>query len=314
MFAATAQQQGFDFADEVAVDTPQEDAPGTWLDVQMSASAYRAYITSARQRIEAVPPPLRKLFSQALDLADQALAELDTTIEDGDDAFSLPWIEVPHDDALWLALEAAAAAPETGIEARCRRDGRYAMSAIHIEGLGSLVGRRWDGASRVIDYSAGRDPELIASYQDSVSPIALPASVWRSFYAAHKIAESYDAPAPVPALQFQGRRVVITSGLYHGRHATGHGWAVVAAEDWHGPTYSYRSQCRAWDEGRKERGDQRGLLVRVDRQLCVLAEYVVFVDENDTSHLATEDEASGASTTEAPAAEHVGEGDDDGDA
>ncbi len=108
--------------------------------------------------------------------------------------------------------------------------------------------------------------------------------VWRPFYSADKIAESYDEPAPVPALQFQGRRVVITGGVYHGRHAKGHGWAVAAAEDWHGPTYSYRSQCRAWNEGRKERGDQRGLLVRVDRQLCVLAEYVEFVDENDTSH------------------------------
>lgn len=311
MFAATAQQQGFDFADEASVDAPKEDAPGTWLDVQMTAAAYRAYITAARRRLEAAPAQLRDLFARALDLADEAIADLDTTIEDGDDAFALPWIEVPHDDALWLALEAAAAAPERGIEARCHRDGRYAAAAIHIEGLGSLVGRRWEGASRVIDYSAGRDPELIASYQDSVSPIALPASVWRPFYAAHKIAESHDEPAPVPALSFQGRRVVITSGIYHGRHAKGHGWAVAAAEDWHGPTYSYRSQCRAWDEGRKERGDQRGLVVRVDRQLCVLAEYVVFVDENDTSHLAPHDQA--ACDEDAPSAEHD-EGDDDGDA
>lgn len=181
MFAATAQRQGFDFADEVAVDTPQEDAPGTWLDVQMTAAAYRAYITGARRRLQAAPPPLRHLFSQALDLTDQALADLDSTIEDGDDVFSLPWIEMPHDDALWLALEAAAAAPQNGVEARCRDAGRYAAVAVHIEGLGSLVGRRWEGTSSVIDYSAGCDPELIASYQDNVSPTALPASLWRPF-------------------------------------------------------------------------------------------------------------------------------------
>ncbi len=76
MFAATAQQQGFDFADEAAVGTPQEDTPGTWLDVQMTAAAYRAYIISARRRLEAAPPSLRDLFGQALDLADQALADL----------------------------------------------------------------------------------------------------------------------------------------------------------------------------------------------------------------------------------------------
>lgn len=105
MFAATAQQQGFDFADEASVDTQKEDPPGTWLDVQMTAAAYRAYIIAARRRLEAAPAQLRDLFARALDLADEALADFDTTIEDGDDAFTLPWIEVPHDDAHWVALE-----------------------------------------------------------------------------------------------------------------------------------------------------------------------------------------------------------------
>jgi hypothetical protein len=57
-------------------------------------------------------------------------------------------------------------------------------------------------------------------------------------------------------------------------------WTYCARADWRGPTYSYSTVCRAWDEGRKERGDESGLIVKIKGQLCVLQSVATIYDDN----------------------------------
>lgn len=281
-------QAGFAFDDPTEPEFA-EDAPGTWLDPEMSAEAFRIYLRDAKAQLAQHGGLLHELFSHALKLASAALLEFDETIEAGKLSFTLPWIDVEPDADQWAAFVAGCINQAwPGAEYRVRKHARNITAALHMPGIGSLRGNQWDGGRAVIDFTAGRDPELLPSYQDEPARHCLPAALWSPCYAGQRLAENSDSPAAVNAVTHQGRQYVITSCLYHGSKSTGHAWAISALEDWHGPTYSYRSQCQAWDDGRKERGDCRGLIVKINGQRCVLAAYAEFYDKHDSACSAAE--------------------------
>jgi hypothetical protein len=84
------------------------------------------------------------------------------------------------------------------------------------------------------------------------------------------MAYSQNGVADVPTFTLRGREYVNDGMLHFGAYQECHAWTFRPVRDWTGPTYNYQSQCRAWDEGRTERGDRRGLVVRVRGKLCVL--------------------------------------------
>ncbi len=56
-------------------------------------------------------------------------------------------------------------------------------------------------------------------------------------------------------------------------------WSVCLLADWTGPTYNYETQNKAVNDGRIQRSDRRGLIVRVRGQLCVLEAAACFYDD-----------------------------------
>lgn len=145
-----------------------------------------------------------------------------------------------------------------------------------------MVGRRWE-SSYGLSYDVQKDAELRPSYLDGAPRFEVPARLWRALYVGHTIAEAHDKPAGVRAFTFQGRRYVIKGTRSKGQYIDAGAWSIVAASDWRGPSYTYRELCRAWDDGRKERGDSRGLVVLIGGQRCALDGYALFVDHNDDS-------------------------------
>lgn len=300
--ATQAQRQiGLDLFD--APRDHQEEAPGVWLDPTWPASEYRRYLTGAVVQLEQAPAALRPFYAAALALASASLHELDESIEDAGDGFPLGSIDLAIDEATWRSIaEDCARSPWAGIECVVRRSMHCEVFATHIEGLGSLVGRRWGDDSRAIDYQVGRDYELRCSYSDDTKVHRAPATEWRRFYAGQALAEAGAGVAHIKALTHQGRRYVVSGVQELRRRSQGEAWSITRADTWRGPTYSYRTQVKAWDEGRVERGDRRGLVVMVDRQTCVLDEFALFVDDDDI------DKAIGASRDDA---DDEGESDDD---
>lgn len=276
------QQAGFDFGDspETAFN---EDPPGTWLDPRWSSAAYRTYFKTARQRLAAAHPLLRSFYRAAIDQAIAHLKELDQTIEDDGAEFTLPRIALHAELAVWQRFaEGCAQDALDGAETIARQNDGCAVFAAHVEAVGSLIARRWSADSFALDYQVGRDPDLRTSFNEDAPTYPLPEALWHPYYAGHRLAEAGDRPAHLRAFSFQARRYVVTGMHSRGGRSTANAWSIVAETAWCGPNYTYRSQYRAWDEGRKERGDERGLRVVVDRLPCVLDGYTRFVDTGTT--------------------------------
>ncbi|MBK6388319.1 MAG: hypothetical protein IPF71_16920 [Rhodoferax sp.] len=85
--------------------------------------------------------------------------------------------------------------------------------------------------------------------------------------------------AKVRVFTMEGRQYVNTGGLYSRDFRSCDAWRFCALDDWRGPTYSDESQSLAWEEGRTQRGDRRGLVVSVRGQLAVLDSLVTFYDD-----------------------------------
>ena len=108
----------------------------------------------------------------------------------------------------------------------------------------------------------------------------VPYTVWGRAYCADKLAMAGKKVASVPTFIVNGREYVNDGTTSRGSYCECEGWTFCAPEDWAGPTYNYESQCKAWDEGRAERGDRRGLIIRVRGRLCVLDGVAEFYDNN----------------------------------
>jgi hypothetical protein len=295
------QQAGFDFGSPNEAGFA-EDPPGTWLEPSWSSETYRSYFTTAEQALLTTPALLQPLFRDAIEQARSHLCDLDETCEDDGSGFSLPRIALDIDveaDAWRLFVRGCTDSEFAGVETVARQGDVCAIFAAHVAGIGSLVARRWSANSFALDYEVGRAIGLRVSFSDSIAQHMLSAAVWRPYNAAQRVAESSERPASVRALTHQGRRYVVTGVHSHRGRSEGSAWMIVAANEWLGPTYNYRAQCKCWDEGRTERGDRRGLLVIVDKQLCVLSSPALFLDQHDTHACdeATDADAGGSSAT-----------------
>ena len=306
------QQTGFDFGSNQAP-ALAEDPPGTWLEPSWPSEEYRLYLVAAEQALPATHALLQPLFRTAIDQARSHLCDLDETCEDDGGGFSLPRVALDIDTDMWCRFVQGCTYTElAGAETVARHGEICDIFAAHVAGVGTLVARRWTRDSYALDYEVGRGIELRTSFSDGAPQYVLPATLWWPCYSAQRLAEAGEQPAHVHTVMRQGRRYVIDGTHSHRGRSEGHAWAIATADEWRGPTYSYRTQCKSWDEGRAERGDRRGLRVMVDKQLCVLSSYALFVDPNDT-HVTVD--ATGLQTAEdSTGAEDERESEDDADA
>lgn len=154
---------------------------------------------------------------------------------------------------------------------------------MHVVGIGSIrIGRYWgkDGTWYRLNFNhIERGPHFLQSFRDDAPFMYCSGAVWAPAYSAQIIGEAHKKIPHVRTFKFGGREYVNTGASYCGDHSQVNAWAITSAEEWSGDTYSYAELTQAWDRGAAERGDMRGLLVRVRGQLCVLESYMIAYDD-----------------------------------
>lgn len=166
------------------------------------------------------------------------------------------------------------------------------VAGMHAKDVGSVIAVMWAprGSDTEPRYSLrfvpGRDSFFRESYDDGAESARIPESVWSRAYAAQTLAESGNKVPNVRTFVFRGREYVNTGGLYSGNYRQCHAWAITSAADWEGDTFTYNEMIKAYEDGRLQRGDHRGQLVRVRGQICVLESHLVaFDDDASTAHV-----------------------------
>ena len=271
-------QIGFDFQDEgqregVGIEQPA----GTWLEPRLTAAQYREGLAAAREGLTGLVGVFRVLFERALGAADVYLAEQGGRSGERPFGWHCNSIGITDDELQRFGPHCVAPSCMEGIETRYRDEKTMELWAMHVAGVGTLTVRRWaSGASA--SFTLGRDAVMRESYRDSRPSYALAVEQWQPSYCADKLAEAGQGVASVPTFSYGGQEWV-NDGGWHGPGDRGmcEGWRLVRLEDWHGMTYSYRTQVQAWEDGRLERGDRRGLVVSVRGQRCVLASAARFI-------------------------------------
>lgn len=265
-------QLGFDFGDSAPQLVAQ--TVGTWSDPEFTTSQYNAMFTKAQDRLQSIAGPARRLFAQGLENARVEHAKMTAHHGNDDQPYRL-WRTRCHVTdqefscfvdhcRLMIGIDLP------GMEFKVRNRLAGLTAAMHVSGLGTLIAWRWSADNYAIDFRPWRDTFFLDSYRDHIPLIEAPYSLWAIAYCADKLAESDQGVANVPTFMLNGREYINDGVSGSATHRECEGWTFCALADWNGPTYNYRSQCRAWDTGTLERGDRRGLIVHVRGQKCVL--------------------------------------------
>ncbi|HDR8993961.1 TPA: hypothetical protein QDA93_006694 [Burkholderia vietnamiensis] len=294
-----SEQFGFDFCDAAARAFALDEV-GTWLDPEHTVEQYRVMFAKGTEAIQRIAGPARPLFAHGLVLAS---AELEKMVERcGEDNEPRHLWRVTCDptddefDAFVAHSRAMVSSAFDGIEYKVRDEDGYVVAAMYVRDVGTLIARQWSETNRAIDFQPWRDSFFLESYRDGIQEIEAPYSTWGRAYCADKLANSNDGIASVPTFVVNGREYINDGGFSRGPYRECEGWSFTAFVDWQGATFSYRSQVRAWDNGSLERGDRRGLVVRVRGQLCVLDGAVKVYDTQATDTVWQADEADDAET------------------
>lgn len=287
------EQTGFDFGDEVA-HRFEASAPGTWLHPQFTTAQYDAIFSKAAQVLPGVVGLTRELFERGLAAARAEHAEMVECSGADDQPYQLWRAECgatgQEFDQFIAHCRAMSGTGLADLESKVR-DRRHGLrAALYVRDLGTLVAWRSSAGFCGIDFRPWRDAFLFDSFQDHMALIEASYSAWAPGYCADKLAFADQGVATVPTVVIQGREYIITSVSGNGRYQEGQAWTFCALADWRGPTYNYRSHCHAYDNGSVERGDHRGLIVRVRGELCVIDGAATIVDtQADTSPVVVDD-------------------------
>lgn len=184
-----------------------------------------------------------------------------------------------EDAGAFIAACAAVPGVVQGIESKVREGDLCFSAGMHVPGAGSVVLRVWEPDNYAVDFSFGRDPFFLDSFRDSVVDRYAPYASWGHCYAGQRIAEAREAAPSLPSFMVDGREYVTTGGHSQGARRVANAWTFRPAADWNGPTYTYATLRAAWDAGRLERGDERGLLVTIRGVPCVFDGYARFYDD-----------------------------------
>lgn len=276
-------QIGFNFGSSEPDLQEQED--GGWNDPQFTFQQYAAMFAKAEDTLQLLGGLARALADRGLAEAREQHKCMQECPRDDGSAYDL-WrsrFELSDQEANDFVkhCEAMSRIATAGMEFKVRRghDG-HVYAGMYVAGLGSVIVRRWASDNIGADFHLFRSPFFLASYRDSQAAYHVPDSVWEKAYCAEKLASSNDGIANVPTFTYCGREFINDGGWGRGDYRECEGWTFRPIADWNGPTYTYKTQCRAWDEGRLERGDRRGLVVSVRGTRCVMDGAALFYDTN----------------------------------
>lgn len=277
-------QLDFDFGEQIIPEFSE--APyGTWLSAKFTVDEYQGIFAKASAGLQRVVGPARPLFREAIENALAQLTKMAAQCPRANgEAFSLWRSDFTADIAPRLAFIAHCVAMADssfpGIEYKVRTAASTSTAAMYVHDVGTIIVRQWASDNIGIDYYPGRHHIFMDSYRDRVERFEVPYTVWGRAYCADKLAMAGQNVATIPTFSVNGREYINDGTTSRGSFCECRGWTFCTLENWTGPTYTYASQCKAWDEGRCERGDRRGLVVRVRGQLCVIDGVMEFFDNN----------------------------------
>ncbi|WP_155747105.1 hypothetical protein [Burkholderia territorii] len=291
-------QIGFDFGD---TDTGKQVlASPVWKPARPSIRDWGRLLDEAGRAVSMLPDAERAIFSVCIDAAkthradeiERAIARAKTDAEresllNGDDwtPHSCTVVATTNEASAKLLSYCATRAAERqdvpSIEYKARHGEEMSCGAIFVVGIGTVIVREWaSSGDRSVSFEPGRATFFLASFRDEMPAYYAPASLWRPAYCADKIAFSNEAAPSVPTFLFGGREYVNTGGMSLRGKESCIAWSVAPLDGWNEATYNYRSKCAAYDRYEKERGDSRGMIVKVRGMLCVLENPVFFFDDN----------------------------------
>lgn len=283
----TSAQIGFSFFDDAAP-AYTADPAGTWLNPEFTFSEYTKFFEVADTVLLSIVGPARSLFTKALAMAKSNLKDMADGQLEADEKFSLQCGKFACTDEELQALlnhcNVMAGKTFPGIEYKARTASYGHNAAMFVENLGTLEVIAWHNGGAAIFYYPYRDSFFFPSYRDNQPRTFASYKLWGNAYSAQKLAESGTGVASVPTFTVNGREYICTAMAYKGQLRECTAWTFCALSDWSGPTYNYQSLIKAFDNGSKERGDERGMMIRVRGQLCVIDGAAEFFDDTGAEY------------------------------
>jgi hypothetical protein len=139
--------------------------------------------------------------------------------------------------------------------------------------------RRHRQCFATLETSVFKHSFFTASYLDDVGEIRLPYEIWMNAYCGDKLATEPDKVIGVPIVTCRGRRFVISSTLSGTDYHEANAWALSPTSCTAYAPRTYGQLIKQMDVEERERGDLRGLAVKVNGTVCVLDSLHKFVDD-----------------------------------
>lgn len=254
-------------------------APGAWIDLPATRELIEERIGHASRLSPHLPAGVRTAFAKAVDHAKEpvtdqlharsAVLEIDeaTTFRD-------------------FCYQRQVAAGREGVAIKFRQEHRAWTAGIHISGIGSVLVSQVSSNRPTVQFHPVRHTFFLDSFRDDRRVVHLMQSIWGHTYCADKIAYAGKGVASVKPFDFNGSQWIITACVSGGGDPPyGEAWRLQAATSWPQRTYNYVEHGTAQNEGLIERGDYRGLIVRVRKAMFVLERGMVVVGNRVASRV-----------------------------
>lgn len=267
------------FPEPAAPEVPfRENEPGTWLEPSLPLSAHLSALFKAKQAFGSI-----RYFQTAYSAGIEAFEQELKRYEHGDEPFEVNLRHLALDHTAETEIECIILeglsgnldSPDAEFKRRTGIDSK--MLGIHIPQVGSLVLTRTPKCN-LVHYSLHRSNFFRDSYLDHQPIFEAPYTLWDGVCCARTIAESGCKVASCKSFTFGGVEYINDGQMSSHVLCSCEGWTFRPVEQWEGPTYTYEQQVAAWDDGRLDRGDRRGLVVRVNRHTVVLDGSAAFFD------------------------------------
>ena len=262
---------------------------GGWHSPCFTANEYEARLERAEKYLPSVMWPAREIYKQGLGAAKESF---DRALDNG----HAPDAAAHHWPKLTLQVESTQRTKfvdhciamvegewdSPGLEFKVSAHKHLTRIGMYCCETGSVVVTAWADGLNGVDFVIGRDPFFLPSFKDGQRVIHAPHFEHERFDCGGEFVGLRDGETDVPVFTIDGRDYVADEGRAHHGRPRFQAWSFCLLEEWQGPTYSEAGQSKAWDEGRTECGDRRGLVVRVHGQAVVLDAPVMMDAARDT--------------------------------
>lgn len=283
---APSVQADIEFADNRLYEYA-EHAPGTWLRPDYTTPDFIARLFKAMKSLHKAEEHTRDLFDQGIRAARtlhrKMLLQRSSNCSDADSWWTPDFTVNRRELATFVAhCLGIKGVDQDGVEYKSRKDSNGLTTGVFVPDVGSVVVFvRIDRKQRMsVEYFPYRDSFFLPSYRDSMPLVYSSRKTWEKAYCADKLAYSGAGIMSLRStFKLNGYEYINTGSVYSGSYADCIAWTFCDASLWKGPTYSYEAKCKSWDEGRSQRGDERGLLIKVRGKLSVLTSAAIVYDD-----------------------------------